>query len=326
MNRRTLGVAIVLLCCVGALVLAAGTLTQTTDTGEDADAPAADVNEDVPETDTPIDSNIDGGDRNQRPPVKTDRCDRSLPPYVVIGLVTLVVGTTAGMYYRYDRMVALACFVAVAVLVASFLPFLVTCPDDGIPEEQQNGTPGVIENQTAEGGGGDGSGSGERGERRQQLPSTLLLLVGILGIAVVVVAGVWVVRSGEGDDAEHELVDATGEDEAEGQPDPADLDAVAAAAGRAADRIQAESPVDNEIFRAWVEMTGHLPVARPDTSTPREFEQAAVEAGFDAEPVGELTDLFESVRYGRESVTDDREARAVEALRRVEAQYEGEDE
>nr|WP_303646993.1 DUF4129 domain-containing protein [Haloarchaeobius salinus] len=142
---------------------------------------------------------------------------------------------------------------------------------------------------------------------------------------MVVVAGVWVVRSGD-DDEESELVTAADPDEETDPPDSPDVGAVAAAAGRAADRIEERPGTENEIYRAWVEMTRHLPVDHPDTSTPREFEAVAVEAGFDADAVGELTDLFESVRYGQESATAEREDRAVEALRRLEDQFEGENE
>nr|WP_303648674.1 DUF4129 domain-containing protein [Haloarchaeobius litoreus] len=132
------------------------------------------------------------------------------------------------------------------------------------------------------------------------------------------------VRSG--DDDESELVEAVGTEDEPEPPDSPDVEAVAAAAGRAADRIEEQSAVDNEIYRAWVEMTRHLPADHPETSTPREFERTAVDAGFETGAVGELTDLFESVRYGRESATAEREERAVEALRRLEDQFEGENE
>nr|WP_303647165.1 DUF4129 domain-containing protein [Haloarchaeobius sp. FL176] len=222
-------------------------------------------------------------------------------------------------------MVALSAFFVVGVLVATTVPFLVTCPSQPVPEEKQNGSPDLVSNQTASGGGGDGSGGGEQGETRQQLPDVLLLLLGVVGVAVVVVAGVWVVRSGDEDD-ESELVKAANPEDEEEQPEPPDSAAVAAAAGRAADRIEEQSAVDNEIYRAWVEMTDHLPVEHPETSTPREFERAAVAAGFEAATVGELTELFESVRYGSEAATAEREERAVEALRRLEDQFEGENE
>jgi hypothetical protein len=324
-NRRTLGVAIIAVCCVGAIVFAAGTLSQTTSAGEDANQPAPEQDDTIPATDSPMDANVEGGETRQKPPVKVERCEQSIPPLLLLGLMGVVVGVTGFMYRKYDRMVALSAFFVVGVLVATTVPFLVACPEQPVPDEQQNGSPDVINNQTASGGGGDGTGGGEQGETRQQLPDALLLLLGVVGIAVVVVAGVWVVRSGD-DDGESELVDAVGPEDEEDPPDSPNVEAVAAAAGRAADRIEEQSAVDNEIYRAWVEMTRHLPVTHPETSTPREFERGAVAAGFEADAVGELTDLFESVRYGSEAATTEREERAVEALRRLEDQFEGENE
>jgi len=70
-------------------------------------------------------------------------------------------------------------------------------------------------------------------------------------------------------------------------------------------------------------MTDHLEVRDPTSSTPAEFATAAVEAGMAREHVDELTELFEAVRYGGADVTEDRERRAVEALRRIEATYAG---
>lgn len=325
MNRRTLGVAIILVCCVGAIVLSAGTLSQTTSAGDEANQAAPEQDDSIPATDSPMDANVEGGETKQKPPVKVERCEQSIPPVLLLGLGGLVVGVTAFMYRRYDRMVAMSSFFVVGVLVATTVPFMVACPDQPVPEEQQNGTPDVMNNQTASGGGGDGSGGGEQGETRQQLPEVLLLLIGVVGIAAVVVAGVWVVRTG-GDDEESKLVEAVGPDDEPDPPDSPDVEAVAAAAGRAADRIETQAGSDNEIYRAWVEMTRHLPVDHPETSTPREFERAALQAGFETGPVGELTDLFEAVRYGHERATDDREDRAVEALRRLEDQFEGENE
>nr|WP_303646991.1 DUF4129 domain-containing protein [Haloarchaeobius salinus] len=92
-------------------------------------------------------------------------------------------------------------------------------------------------------------------------------------------------------------------------------------AGAVADRLEQNAGTENEVFRAWVEMTRHLPVDHPRSSTPSEFADAAVEAGVEREDVTELTELFEEVRYGGEPVTDERERRAVEALRHIEAEY-----
>jgi hypothetical protein len=123
------------------------------------------------------------------------------------------------------------------------------------------------------------------------------------------------------------LLVSTGDDEEplpDAEPEPpeeTDVAAVGRAAGDAADRIEADADVDNEVFRAWREMTDHVAVGRPQSSTPGEFAAAAVDAGMDREDVTELTALFEDVRYGGEAATGEREERAVAALRRIEAAY-----
>ncbi|PSP77424.1 hypothetical protein BRC88_14010 [Halobacteriales archaeon QS_4_69_225] len=123
---------------------------------------------------------------------------------------------------------------------------------------------------------------------------------------------------------------ATGSDEraagetSDPDPDPGEgeNEEPAAAVGRvaaaAADRIaDGDADTENEVYRAWRRMTERLDVASPETTTPREFRRAAVEAGMDREDVAALTRLFESVRYGDREPTDDRERRAVETFRRL---------
>ena len=108
---------------------------------------------------------------------------------------------------------------------------------------------------------------------------------------------------------------------AEETPRAADVAAVGRAAGRAADRIESDVDVENAVFRAWREMTGGLDVANPASSTPSEFAAAAVDAGMDREDVTELTGLFEAVRYGGLDADEERERRAVAALRSIERTY-----
>lgn len=122
------------------------------------------------------------------------------------------------------------------------------------------------------------------------------------------------------------FVRATGDDEFVPEPEPmpdadADTAAIARTAGAAADRIARGAVVDNEIYRAWREMTGHLDVANPDASTPSEFATAAIDAGFSREDVETLTALFEGVRYGGAAVTGEGEEQAVSALRNIEEEF-----
>ena len=176
-------------------------------------------------------------------------------------------------------------------------------------------------NQTGPDQGTGGGSLGAAAETAVSQPSTLLLVV----LTILVVAAIVVLYVASDDDVvEAAIQDDPSEEEAEElQPDIA---AVGRLAGEAADRIETGDSFDNEVFRAWVEMTEHLAVKHPESSTPAEFATAAVDAGMDPDDVNELTDLFEEVRYGDHAVTAERESRATEALRRIEAGYAGEGE
>lgn len=145
-------------------------------------------------------------------------------------------------------------------------------------------------------------------------PVVPLALVGVLALALLVSVAVLVMLTGD-----HEAAPAA-EPTA---PDPERLGAIGRAAGRAADRIEADADPDNAVYRAWKEMTDLLDVPNPSASTPAEFATAAEAAGMDREDVDELTTLFEAVRYGTAAPTEDRESRATAALRRIEASYAG---
>lgn len=140
-----------------------------------------------------------------------------------------------------------------------------------------------------------------------------------LGIVlfVALLAAVFLLFVATGDETQSASGETSDDDDADGEG----VAAVARVAGEAADRIEADADADNEVFRAWAAMTDHLDVDRPASSTPTEFALAAVDAGMADDDVRELTDLFESVRYGRAEATRDREERAVAALRRIEREY-----
>lgn len=124
-----------------------------------------------------------------------------------------------------------------------------------------------------------------------------------------------------------DTVEVVDEVDADEPPDRA-ASAVGDAAGRAADRLlaDADAAVTNEVYRAWREMTHPLDVANPASSTPREFADAAVDAGLDADDVETLTTLFEQVRYGEEPLSETDRDRVVEVLRRIEATYAADEE
>jgi hypothetical protein len=153
---------------------------------------------------------------------------------------------------------------------------------------------------------GEGNGSGPIENVGPNIPP--VFLVGGFAVLFVGVAAVLYISSGSREYVPEE------EDEEE-EPDVADI---AAAAGAAAERLEArDADVDNEVYRAWWEMTQLLNVSSPETYTPGQFADAAVELGIDKEHVDALTTLFEEVRYGHQD-PESREERAIEVFREIE--------
>lgn len=140
-----------------------------------------------------------------------------------------------------------------------------------------------------------------------------VVLFVVLVFAVVI--GLFVLNRTTGDSPLDHRTDGSTTD-----PDRPETAAVGAAAGRAADSINADETLSNVIYNAWEEMTTHLDLSQ-ETSTPGEFARAAVEAGMSREDVEELTRLFEATRYGDKAATETREQRAHTALRRIEREY-----
>ena len=162
-------------------------------------------------------------------------------------------------------------------------------------------------------GGGGRLGEGAGGAQSVSPPTVLfsLLLVVALGVAIFMLV------TGTSDTSD-------GDDESAPQtPEPSpNVAAVGRAAGAAAERIESgDGGVENEVFRAWREMTTLLDVPNRQSATPAEFAAAAVDAGMARDDVTELTDLFEAVRYGGAEATTARERRAVDALRNIESTY-----
>ncbi|WP_436928978.1 DUF4129 domain-containing protein [Halosimplex halobium] len=115
----------------------------------------------------------------------------------------------------------------------------------------------------------------------------------------------------------------TMEEEAVDEGEGTDVMDLAQAAGRAADRLEEHNAdVDNEVYRAWWEMTSMLDVPNPDSATPGEFAEAAVDVGLGEDDVQELTRLFEEVRYGKRDA-ESREDLAIDVFRNIEQEYGG---
>lgn len=143
-------------------------------------------------------------------------------------------------------------------------------------------------------------------------PSSLsVLFVLLFGILIVGLAAVLTQKPDDDEDESKEQA-------------AADADTVAAvgrAAGRAADRIAESDEHENEIYRAWAEMARQVRPSDPETKTPAEFADAAIEAGMEPADVRELTRLFEQVRYGTDEPSEADEQRAIGLLRRLESTY-----
>ena len=233
-------------------------------------------------------------------------------PPVVLALLALVAVVALLLYRETGSFLLTATFTGlfglpvyiVYALLTSCTTTTVTPPS--IAPQPMNGTA------APPGGGGGGSGSSVGG------PTALF---GLLLVAAVVIAALLLVFATGDDERER-----AGPDEAADESADVDVTAIGRAAGAAADRIEDEADVENEVYRAWSEMTDLLDVPNPSTSTPAEFASAAVDAGMARDDVDELTDLFEEVRYGGADPTTDREERAVGALRRIETTYAGEEE
>lgn len=173
--------------------------------------------------------------------------------------------------------------------------------DEGAPRfgEGNGGTPGM------------GDGAGEAGGTVLDPGILGVLLVAFLGLGVL---GVLLHRSRSGDER------------GPSETDEETLSAIGHSAGRAADRIdERDAALDNEVYRAWKEMTAHLDLETPDTRTPGEFRAAALSAGMARADVDALTELFREVRYGGARPTEEREGAATDALRRIEDRYADEE-
>ncbi len=87
-----------------------------------------------------------------------------------------------------------------------------------------------------------------------------------------------------------------------------------------APNVHFDVDTSNDVYRAWSEMVSQLHVRDPHTKTPQEFAEAAVEDGLNPEAVGTITTLFEQVLYGDQGVSEEQEARALEAMEKLDSE------
>jgi len=303
-NLRTVGLA---LLCVLAIGLAAATLGSPVDPGDGGGSGSGGGGTgtgagDSPNLDLPSANNGTGA--GNQPQSQWQYCYEPLdgqPFYAPLVGVPLAVGLVVGLIYDRNRgaLAAMLVFWPAVILV-----LLLTAGCDPPPTQQAGGE---VLNATAEAVSGSDEGGGDR-----TFTTPVSLLIILLVVAAVGLFAAVLLR-GDGDESE--------------APRPPQMDDqqrqahIGSAAGDAADRIEDDAAVENEVYRAWAEMAEPLPVDRPETSTPAEFAAAATEAGIRRDDVDELTTLFEEVRYGTADATAEREQRAVAALRRIERHY-----
>jgi len=241
-----------------------------------------------------------------------------------VGVVLLVVLLTVGIYALDGtgfgdktwilKGVPVLLTIILLIVVVNHLAFSWIQPPDGpmgaLPNESTGG--GAGGQNSSSGGGGGGFADLGGGNMFASLGLIAALLIGLLAVF----GAEYIPRRGDDAPTRTAVADEATDDDA----------AIGEAAGRAADRIEAaEAGAENEVYRAWREMADGVDVGNPRTSTPAEFAAAAVDAGLDPDRVQELTELFEAVRYGDRPVTEEREQRAVAALREIERQHGGDE-
>ncbi|EFW92997.1 hypothetical protein ZOD2009_06559 [Haladaptatus paucihalophilus DX253] len=79
------------------------------------------------------------------------------------------------------------------------------------------------------------------------------------------------------------------------------------------------------IEEAWESMTEHLPVRRRRTTTPGEYAREAIQRGYPADAVRQLTAAFREVRYGSLPPTANRTKLARAALDKIDRFREGDE-
>jgi hypothetical protein len=308
-DRDKLRPLVIALLAVLAVAVAAATVDTAVDTGGEFG-----LGDENGGGFSPPERNDSGGDRSNQSSEAINAtyqapCVTALQsPVVLLGAVAVVLLVVGAIAYREDLLSALG-------IAAAFLPFvglgyliLTSCG----PRQLSMTNPRPNVSSANDSGGGSLFPTGPAGE----VPSlSALVLVGV--VLLVLAVGAVILLGGEEETADPEEEEA----EAESDADAEILAALGQAAGDAADRIDEAADVENEVFRAWREMTDHLDASRPAASTPGEFADAAVDAGMDPADVSTLTNLFREVRYGGAEPTPEREAAALDALRRIEREY-----
>lgn len=224
-------------------------------------------------------------------------------------VAVLFLGVAYGLYRRNGPLLPIGLTVAIGPFAMLLYVVLTACEGfDGADDQQLRPGAGNLSGDIPA-GVGNGTGGGAGGA----IAAPSVLLLGALAVVLIAAVALLFVTS---NDQQLDVPEEDVEDEPGRAPE-----AIGRIAGRAADRIEEDAEIGNEVFRAWHEMTTYLDVPNPESSAPGEFADAAVAAGMEREDVSTLTRLFEEVRYGTAEPTGERERDAVEALRRIERTY-----
>lgn len=313
---RAVRALLLALLCVLAVSTAATTLTDTQASGAGTGSGSDAIDGDAPPQPDSDEDGSDSGLRSSEAPAVTltGTCFPVLfsPWFLALALAALG-GAVWLLGRRLDtlRATAMVALPAMGIGIPVYV-LLTDCGTSTATASTASPMPEIEAAADVDAGGAVGGGGVE------SLVSPLVAVV-VLAILLGVVA--FAAYNSRGGEAESASAPDALDDERHTEP----LEAVGSAAGGAADRIEATGDVDNEVYRAWREMTMHVDVPNPASSTPAEFEAAARAAGMTGEDIEALTAVFRDVRYGGEAPTEDRERRAVDALRTIEDRYAGGD-
>ena len=235
-------------------------------------------------------------------------------PYLIAGLVLAV------LLYLVIHDPRAAGKLAVAIALVLLVTFVVLSALTGMGGEnlvgELAGDPDPEEIGDLLGGNGeetDGDGEGPTDDAVTVPPSAFLLLGALGGLLLLAIASL------RRTPTRPERVLEERDDEAHAEADV--TSAFGVAAGEIADRIEQRDSWENQVYRAWYEMTALLEVEDPATKTPADFAAAATAAGIRPADVEALTTLFEEVRYGGYEPTAEREERAIDTFRAIERRY-----
>ena len=143
------------------------------------------------------------------------------------------------------------------------------------------------------------AGVDERSIRSERVSAVFLLGVGLLLVGVVAV-----------------IFYLTGHDDQAASVQDSESEAPEQERHQAATTVT-NLPSSNDVYRAWRTMVEFVDANVAADETPTELARKATTAGLPEQPVGELTELFCAIRYGRTRPTTDREERARNALERI---------